>query len=335
MAHRVAGKVAETPAFSQRTAMKTAHATKLTLYAALLGNLLVAVTKFLAAAVSGSSSMMSEAVHSVVDTLNELLLLYGLRRAARIADPSHPFGYGREVYFWSFIVAVLLFALGAGVSVYQGVMRIQQPATIENANINYVVLALSFVFEGASWHVSHRAFRAAKGNASYWAAFRESKDPPAFIVLFEDSAALIGIAIAAAGTWLSDSRGLLVADGVASLLIGVVLGITSALLARESKALLIGERAGPAVTAAVAAIAAEEPGIDGTNGIIALQLGPTQVVVALSVEFADELRTPEIESVVERLEQRVRDRIPDVVALFVKPQTCGRFLQAERGLSRR
>jgi len=146
--------------------MKTAHATKLTLYAALLGNLLVAVTKFLAAAVSGSSSMMSEAVHSVVDTLNELLLLYGLRRAARIADPSHPFGYGREVYFWSFIVAVLLFALGAGVSVYQGVMRIQQPATIENATINYVVLALSFVFEGASWHVSHRAFRAAnRGDA--------------------------------------------------------------------------------------------------------------------------------------------------------------------------
>lgn len=312
--------------------MKTAEATKVSVYAALFGNLFVAATKFAAALISGSSAMLSEAVHSLVDTLNELLLLHGLRRAARAPDPSHPFGYGREVYFWSFVVAVLLFALGAGVSVYQGVMRIGNPGPIESATVNYVVLAVSFLFEAASWHVSHRAFRAAKGEASYWAAFRASKDPPAFIVLFEDTVALIGIVIAVLGTWASDTLGLHVADGVASLLIGLMLGVTSLLLARESKALLIGERAGPAITRAIASIVAEEPGIAGTNGVLALQLGPTQVVVALSVEFDDGLRTPEIEAAVERLEQRVRDRVPEVVALFVKPQTCGRFLQAERAL---
>jgi len=247
--------------------MATADSTKFTVYAALAGNVLVAATKFAAAAVSGSASMLSEAVHSVVDTLNELLLLYGLRRAARRADPSHPFGYGREVYFWSFIVAVLLFALGAGVSVYQGIVRLQQPTPIENVVVNYTVLALSFVFEAITWNISHRAFRAAKGDLSYWAAFRASKDPPAFIVLFEDTAALVGLTIAALGTWVSDSFALPVADGVASLLIGLLLGVTSLLLARESKALLIGERAEPAITRAVASIAASEPGIAGTNGI--------------------------------------------------------------------
>jgi cation diffusion facilitator family transporter len=312
--------------------MATADSTKFTVYAALAGNVLVAATKFAAAAVSGSASMLSEAVHSVVDTLNELLLLYGLRRAARRADPSHPFGYGREVYFWSFIVAVLLFALGAGVSVYQGIVRLQQPTPIENVVVNYTVLALSFVFEAITWNISHRAFRAAKGDLSYWAAFRASKDPPAFIVLFEDTAALVGLTIAALGTWVSDSFALPVADGVASLLIGLLLGVTSLLLARESKALLIGERAEPAITRAVASIAASEPGIAGTNGILALQLGPTQVVVALSIEFDDALRTPEIETAVAHLERRVRDRLPEVVAVFIKPETCSGYLQGERAL---
>lgn len=293
-----------------------------TVYVALAGNVLVAITKFVAAGVSGSASMLSEAVHSVVDTLNELLLLYGLRRAARPADADHPFGYGREIYFWSFVVAVLLFALGAGVSVYQGIGRIRNPLPIENAIVNYVVLALSAVFEGISWHISLRAFRAAKGEVGYWEGFKLSKDPPTFIVLFEDTAALVGIAVAAAATFASDSLGVPIVDGIASLVIGGVLAVTAALLARESKDLLIGERAEARVTMPIESLIADEPAIAATSEILAIQLGPTQVVVAITVEFEATLRTREIEAAVARLEQRVRARVPEVVALFVKPQMC-------------
>jgi cation diffusion facilitator family transporter len=310
--------------------MASQNSSKTVIYAALAGNLLVAATKFVAASISGSSSMLSEGVHSLVDTLNEVLLLYGLRRSGRTPDPVHPLGYGRELYFWSFIVAVLLFALGAGVSIYQGVQHMLTPAPIHNATVNYVVLALSFVFEGASWGVALRAFRAAKGELGYWQAVRRSKDPPSFMVLFEDSAALIGIAIAALGTFAADSLDRPALDGAASILIGLVLAFTASLLARESKGLLIGERADPRLAASIEALAISEPGVAGANGIITVHLAPQQIVVALSLEFDDDLRTPQIEAGVARLEQRVRERHPQVVALFVKPQTCRSFERSRR-----
>jgi cation diffusion facilitator family transporter len=272
--------------------------------------------------------MLSEGVHSLVDTLNEVLLLYGLRRAGRGPDSLHPLGYGRELYFWSFIVAVLLFALGAGVSVYQGVLRVRTPAPIENVTVNYVVLAFSFVFEAVSWRISQRSFREAKGAMGYWEAVRKSKDPPSFIVLFEDTAALVGIVIAALGTYVADQLNMPVFDGISSILIGLVLGGTAALLARESKGLLIGERADPEFAASIEDLAAHEPGVVAANGILTVHLAPDQIVVALSLEFEDTLRTPEIEASVARIERLVRDRYPQVVALFVKPQTPGGF---ERG----
>ena len=185
--------------------MSKASSSTVAIYAALAGNLLVALTKFVAAAVSGSSSMLSEGIHSLVDTLNEVLLLYGLHRSRRAPDVVHPLGYGRELYFWSFIVAVLLFALGAGVSIYEGIARVRVPAPVENVAVSYIVLALSFVFEGISWRISQRAFRAAKGELGYWEAVRRSKDPSSFIVLFEDSAALLGIVVAAAGIFIADT----------------------------------------------------------------------------------------------------------------------------------
>jgi cation diffusion facilitator family transporter len=305
--------------------MKKANASKNMVYAALIGNLLVAVTKFIAAALSGSSSMASEGVHSLVDTVNELLLLYGMQRSSRTPDSVHPLGYGRELYFWSFIVAVLLFALGAGVSIYEGVARVRAPAPVDIVTIVYIVLALSFVFEGASWRVSQRTFRAAKGDLGYWEAVRKSKDPPSFIILSEDSAALIGIVIAAAGTYAADSLQWPVFDGVASILIGAVLAATSAVLARESKGLLIGERADPKIAASIVALARGEPGVAAANGVISVHLAPDQIVAALSLEFEDELRTPQIEDAVARLEQRVRAQHPQIVALFVKPQTRGRY----------
>jgi cation diffusion facilitator family transporter len=310
--------------------MSDPSASKVAIYAALVGNLLVALTKFVAAAISGSSSMLSEGVHSLVDTFNEVLLLYGLRRSRRGPTPVHPLGYGRELYFWSFIVAVLLFALGAGVSIYQGVLRVRMPMAIENVTVNYVVLALSFVFEGVSWRISQRGFRAAKGELGYWEAVRKSKDPSSFIVLFEDTAALIGIVVAALGIYLSEALQMPVLDGVASILIGLVLAGTAALLARESKGLLIGERADPGTAAAIEAIAASEPGVVAANGVLTIHLAPDQIVVALSLEFDDALTTLQIEAAVAGIEQRVCERFPEVVTLFVKPQTPGGFARALR-----
>ena len=299
-------------------------------HAALVGNLLVALTKSAAAAWTGSSSMASEAVHSFVDTGNEVLLLYGMRRSAQRPDAGHPLGYGRELYFWSFIVALLIFALGAGVSLYEGIVHLRQPQPISDAAVNYVVLALAFVFEGASWRVSLRQFRSAKGELGYYEAFRRSKDPPSFMVLFEDSAALLGIAVAALGVFSASALGWPAADGIASILIGGVLAATSILLARESKSLLIGERADHRLTRSILDLAAAEPGVTRANGAITTQLAPDQVVAALSVEFDDALRAREIEAAVLGIERRLCAAYPGVVALFVKPQTGTAFRESVR-----
>ena len=290
-------------------------------YAALAGNLLVAATKAAAAAWTGSSSMGSEAVHSLVDTGNEVLLLYGMRQARTRADAEHPLGYGRELYFWSFIVALLIFALGAGVSIIQGVAHIRAPEAIKDPLVNYVVLGLAFLFEGGSWWVSLRQFRTAKGSSGFVEGFRRSKDPPSFMVLFEDTAALIGILLAAAGTFASASLHAPVFDGVASIAIGVVLAATAALLARESKSLLIGEQADAKLNDSLLRLAASQAGVVNANGVMTVQLAPDQVVVNLSLEFADELRAPDIERVVVEIEKRVCDAHPEVVAVFIKPQT--------------
>src|SRR5207302_7473031 len=219
------------------------RASKRVIYAALVGNLLVALTKFLTAGLTGSSAMASEAVHSLVDTGNEVLLLYGLRRAARPPDELHPLGHGRELYFWSFIVTILIFALGAGVSMYEGILHVIAPVPISNPVVNYVVLGLALVLEGTSWGVALKEFRAVKGKRGYFEAVRQSKDPTMFMVLFEDTAALIGVMIALAGIATSETFDLPVLDGAASIGIGVLLGVVAMFLAREAKGLLIGEPA--------------------------------------------------------------------------------------------
>jgi cation diffusion facilitator family transporter len=303
---------------------------KTAVHAALIGTLLVAATKAGAATWTGSSSMMSEAIHSFVDTGNEVLLLYGMRRSGERPDNVHPLGYGRELYFWSFIVALLIFALGAGVSIYEGITHVRAPEPVTDAVVNYVVLALALVFEGGSWLVALRQFRAAKGRLGYMEAFRLSKDPPSFMVLFEDSAALIGIALAALGTFASAGLGLPILDGVASILIGVVLAVTSVLLARESKSLLIGEQADRALNQSILSIAAAQPGVQGANGLITAQLAPDQIVAALSVDFDDRISAREVELAVTDLERKVRAAHPGVVALFVKPQAGSTFREAVR-----
>lgn len=291
------------------------------MYAALAGNLLVAATKGVAAAISGSSSMLSEAVHSVVDSGNEVLLLYGQTRAQRPPDAAHPLGYGRELYFWSFVVALLIFALGAGVSIYEGVTHMLEPEPIRRPLVNYVVLALAFFFEGGSWLVAYRQFRASGGKLALFEAFRRSKDPPSFMVLFEDSAALLGILFAAAGTFVASTFHMPMADGAASILIGLVLATVAVLLARESKSLLIGE---PAERDLISCIELEAAGVRGVvrvNGVLTSYLSPDQVVVMMSLEFEDRLCVPELEEAVRDIERRVRAKYPEVSSLFVKPQT--------------
>jgi cation diffusion facilitator family transporter len=301
--------------------MASQSGTKIVVYAALAGNLLIAVTKFVAAFFTGSSAMLSEGVHSLVDTGNELLLLYGIHRAARPPDRTHPFGHGRELYFWSFIVAVLIFAIGAGVSVYEGVLHILDPEEISNPVVNYVVLGLSMLFEGTSWVIALREFGREKGQLSYVAAIRRSKDPTTFTVLVEDSVALTGLVVAGIGITLALWLEMPELDGVASIGIGILLAGTAFFLARESKNLLIGENALPEVRDAIQAVAERDPAIRAVNSITTSQLGPQQVMAAMSAEFEDSLTTPQIEACIERLETAVRETQPEVVALFVKPQT--------------
>jgi cation diffusion facilitator family transporter len=289
---------------------------------------LVAATKIGAALWTGSAAMTSEAIHSLVDTSNEALLLYGYRRASRPADESHPLGYGRELYFWSFIVALLIFALGAGVSLYEGVTHVLAPRPIEGPIVSYIVLGLSFLFEGASWLIALRRIRADGGRLGYYEAFIRSKDPPAFMVLLEDSAALIGIAIAAAATAAAALLHQPIWDGVGSILIGVLLGVTSIALARESKSLLIGEPADPELARSILALARHTEGVLRANGVLTVQLSPTEVVAALSIEFADDKRADEIEQAVVAIEGRIRERHREVAAVFIKPQTQARYHRA-------
>ena len=215
----------------------------LVLFGALAANLGIAIAKFVAASITGSSSMLSEGFHSVVDSLNQVLLLYGGHRANRPPDHQHPFGYGRELYFWAFVVAILIFAVGAGISIYEGYVHYTSPEELTDPTINYVVLGVAALMEGTSWTIAVREFASSKGEGSWWEEIKRSKDPSVFVVLFEDSAALAGLLVAALGVWASHAFNMPELDGVASMVIGVILAAVAITLAREAKGLLIGEGA--------------------------------------------------------------------------------------------
>ncbi|HEX2537168.1 MAG TPA: cation diffusion facilitator family transporter [Pseudolabrys sp.] len=322
--------------------MAAAPASRLVVHAALAGNLLVALTKFAAAFWTGSSAMLSEAIHSTVDTADQVVLLYGLSRAERPPDALHPLGYGRELYFWSFIVALLMFTLGAGVTAYEGIAHIFNPHPIENALVAYFVLAAAFVFEGTSWYFALREFKRAKGDVGYFEAMRRSKDPPTFIVLFEDSAALVGLLIALLGTFFAQRLDMPVLDGVASLGIALVLSATALVLAIESKGLLIGEPASPDLRRAIMRTASSIDGIERAQIVFTVHMAPDQVVVALSLEFRDTMTAPDIEAAIDALEDAIQARHPEVIAVFVKPEDKvdqivlpGRFPGRSRRLSGR
>lgn len=292
------------------------------IHAALAGNAAIAATKFAAAAVTGSASMASEGVHSLVDTVNQMLLLYGKRRASRRADEVHPFGYGRELYFWTFVVAIMVFALGALVSIHQGIEHIRSPAHVRQPLVNYLVLGAALLFEGLSWRVGFREFHAGlRPGQRPWQALRSNKDLSLLAVLIEDSAAMLGLLIAAAGLALSQWLDMPALDGAASLLIGVLLALAAYALGTRSRDLLVGEAADRQLVGELLAVAAEDPAIVHANGVLTTYLGPDKMSVSLSAEFRDDLATPDIEQAIVRIEDRLRARYPQLLVIFVKPQT--------------
>lgn len=297
---------------------------KKVIYAALAGNALIAAGKLAAAAVTGSSAMLSEGVHSVVDSGNQVLLLLGLSRAQRPADAEHPFGYGKEVYFWSFVVAIMIFAVGAGVSIYEGVRHIRHPQAMDNLRLNYIVLAFAFVLEGAAWLFALKEFQRAKGRLGYFQAVRRSKDPSTFLVLFEDSAAMLGIIVAFLGIWLGHHFGIPWFDGLASVIIGLILALTAWFLAIETKDLLIGEAATPECVAGIERLAAATAGVMQVNEVLTLHMGPESILVNLSLDFKDDLRADQVEQRVAELEQRIKTDWPLVKHVFAKAEERGK-----------
>jgi cation diffusion facilitator family transporter len=303
------------------------HQNKKVIYAALAGNTAIAITKITAAIYTGSSAMFSESIHSVVDTGNQILLLYGLRRAGRPADERHPFGYGRELYFWAFVVAILIFAVGAGVSIYEGIHRVQHPATITNVGINYAVLSFAMIFEGGAWWVAFRAFETTRGKRSLITAIRDSKDPSIFTVLLEDTAAMLGLLIAflgiALGQWLEIPE----LDGLASIAIGCILAGAAMLLAQETKGLLIGEGADPTIVREISRVLSAHSAIDRVNEILSMHQGPNDILVNVSVEFRDGLEIGEVERHTAAIEREIKARIPGARRVFIEAQSTADHLR--------
>jgi cation diffusion facilitator family transporter len=298
--------------------------------AALVGNLAIAVAKFTAAGITGSSAMTSEAIHSLVDTGNQWLLLYGIRRSRRPPDASHPFGYGMEIYFWTFVVAMLVFALGAGLSIYQGYKHILHPRPLADPTINYVVLGVAALFEAAAWRIAYKEFNRRRGRVGLLAAVLRSKDPTVFTVLFEDSAALLGLGAAGAGVFLSRALDLPVLDGVASVLIGLILAGTAWLLAYESKGLLIGEAAQPETVRAIRRMLDGDERVVRLNEVLTMHLGPRDVLLNLSLDFRDDLSAGDVERFISEMEERIKENHPEVNRVFIEAQSWRAHLAARR-----
>jgi cation diffusion facilitator family transporter len=298
-----------------------ASGSKKVIYAALAGNALISVSKFFAAAVTGSSAMLSEGVHSLVDTGNQGLMLLGLNRSKKGPDGDHPFGYGMEVYFWSFMVAILIFALGAGISIYEGIHAIQAPSAINDPIWNYSILSLGVIFEGWAWSVAYKEFRKTIGNASIWSAIQHSKDPTIFTVLLEDTAALLGLLVALTGIFLAQHLNMPILDGIASVVIGCILGLVAIILSIECKSLLIGEAATPQTRDDIRQIISNEPNILAINEMLTMHMGPEDILLTISVDFIDGLTAEKVEQTVTSLEIDIKKSHPSVKRLFIEAQS--------------
>jgi len=298
-----------------------AGASKKVIYAALAGNALIAVTKFAAAAITGSSAMFSEGIHSMVDTGNQVLLLHGMRRARRPPSSRFPFGHGKEIYFWSFAVAILIFAVGSGVSLYEGIIHTLRPKPIGNPLVNYIVLGLALIFEGLAWFFALAEFTKTKGKWGYIAAVHRGKDPTMFVVLFEDSAAMLGIIVAFAGVILVDKAGILIFDGIASIIIGFILGGTAIWLAYETKGLLIGESANEEVVNGIRDIILKFDGVNNINEVLTMHMGPDFILLNISIDFRDDIPASDLENIIAGIDMRIKKSFPTIKRVFVEAES--------------
>jgi cation diffusion facilitator family transporter len=294
----------------------------ITVYAAIVSNLIIAGAKFVVGILTGSSAMLSEGIHSTADTGNELLLLLGVYRSRKPADEQHPFGHGKELYFWSLIVAMVLFGVGGGMSFYEGITHLRHPTKIRDPTWNYVVLGIALLSEGTSWTIAFRQLQKDKGQGqSFWQAVRASKDPTVFIVLGEDSAALIGLAIAFLGVFLSYHLGKSFLDSTASIAIGLLLTAVAGFLASESRGLLVGERATKEVIQTINSVVRHDPAVVEVRRLLTMQLGPDQLLLNMDVQFDPGLSAAEIAAAIRRLETHIREQQPDVTNIFIETRS--------------
>ncbi|MFD2573825.1 cation diffusion facilitator family transporter [Spirosoma soli] len=294
-------------------------ASKTPIYSALAANLAIAITKFVAAGVTGSSAMISEGIHSLVDTLNEILLLLGIRRSQQPADERRPFGYGKELYFWAFIVSILIFGIGGGVSFYEGITHLQHPEPISDPHWNYIVLGIAFCFDGVSFITALREFNRQRGSQPFWSAVKRSKDPSTFVVLFEDAADLLGLIVAFLGVFLGHQFNNPYFDGAASLIIGLILTAVSILLARESRSLLMGESADPTVLRSVAALVERDDTVIHVLQSPSMYLAPEEVFLMLVVDFRNDLTTIDINQAIDRIRTTIQHEFPIIKRVFIEP----------------
>lgn len=291
---------------------------RIAIYGAIAANVAIAVTKFTVAGITGSSAMLSEGIHSAVDTFNGVLLLVGLRLSQRPATDEHPFGHGKELYFWSLMVAVLIFGLGGGVSFYEGILHIRDPEPLSDPTWNYIVLGAAALFEGASFVIALRQFRGQSRGRPFWNALHASKDPGTYTVLAEDGAALLGLVVAATGIFLSHRFGMPELDGAASVVIGLLLAGVAVLLVRESRGLLIGEGIRRETAQDIRSIARAQPHVRDVGCILSMYMGPEEVLVTVDLDFDPGTRTEEAAAVITVIQQQVRARYPMIQRLFIE-----------------
>ena len=291
---------------------------RIAIYGAIGANLAIAATKFAVAGVTGSSAMLSEGIHSAVDTCNGVLLLVGTWRSELPASDEHPFGHGKELYFWSLIVAVLIFGVGGGVSFYEGVLHVREPTPLTDPFWNYVVLGAAALFEGISFAIALRQFRRESRSRPLWQALRGSKDPTTVTVLAEDSAALAGLAIAAVGVYASHVLDRPEVDGMASIAIGLLLAGVAVLLVRESRSLLVGEGIRPETARRVRELALAHPEIERAGRPLSMYIGRDAALLALDVHFRDGTPAEAVAAATAALEAEVRAEFPTIRHIYVE-----------------
>lgn len=289
------------------------------IYSALVANVLIAITKFIAGAFTNSSSMISEGIHSMVDSINQILLLYGLNKSRKEPDQMRPFGYGKELYFWSFIVAILIFGLGGGISIYQGIQHIIKPEPVINPLVNYTVLVLCMLFEGWSLRIAIKEFDKQRKGHTWWKAIVKSKDPSSFLVLFEDGAAVLGLFIVFVFMLIGHNFGLDYMDGLASVLVGLLLVFVSAILARESRSLLMGEGLSPETKEKIKLLVEKDPSVIRISNIISTYQAPEEVLLVIIAVFQPDIDTEDITDTISRIKETIRKEFKFMKFIIIQP----------------